>query len=307
MGKREYQDQLIDMCYDLQPDLVVVDSLSSVNARGENNIEDMRDILFFFTEIPEAFDCGLVLIHHPRKPGKGITRSITMHDLRGTGHITAMARIIIGLDVLRDSPEENPNGPRQVKALKNNLTRYPKPLVAQFTPLPDNPDFIHITYSDMPLSVVSPETQAEQCARWLLELLQEEGPLSFGKIEAYATEENFKSGVVRAARRLLGDKIVDTKGLKERGNQWALADEEIDSDEILLSQKETLTDQCAEWLLEALQNGPLSYAKLKSLATRAGFSENVLQKGRHCLGSQIVDTMGPGVKGNRWALADYIT
>ncbi len=48
MSRSTYQDPLIDMCLDLQPDLIIVDSLSSVNARGENNIEDLRDVLGFF-------------------------------------------------------------------------------------------------------------------------------------------------------------------------------------------------------------------------------------------------------------------
>ena len=30
-------DHLIEMCYDLRPDLVIIDSLSSVNVKGENN------------------------------------------------------------------------------------------------------------------------------------------------------------------------------------------------------------------------------------------------------------------------------
>ena len=34
MSRAEYQDQLIEMCYDLRPDLVIVDSLSSVNSKG---------------------------------------------------------------------------------------------------------------------------------------------------------------------------------------------------------------------------------------------------------------------------------
>jgi len=42
MSRPQYQDPLIDMCFDLQPDLVIVDSLSSVNARGENNIDAIK-------------------------------------------------------------------------------------------------------------------------------------------------------------------------------------------------------------------------------------------------------------------------
>ncbi len=42
------RDPLIDMGLDLEPDLIIVDSLLSVNARRENNIEDLRDVPGFF-------------------------------------------------------------------------------------------------------------------------------------------------------------------------------------------------------------------------------------------------------------------
>ncbi len=64
-----YQDPLIDMCLDLQPDLIIVDSLSSVNARGENNIEDLRDVSGLFIKLAGAFDVALLLIPHLLNPG----------------------------------------------------------------------------------------------------------------------------------------------------------------------------------------------------------------------------------------------
>lgn len=224
MSSREHQDLLIDMCYDLRPDLVVVDSLSSVNRNGENNIEDLRDVLLFFTEIPQAFDCALLLIHHPRKPGQNITRPISMHDLRGSGHITAMARLIIGVDVLREGPEENPNGPRLIKPLKNNLTRYSKPIGVQLNPIPGNEDYANITYNNnLSFFDAQPETLTDQCADWLVDQL-DPGPQSYTSLKKAAEEAGFKENTLQDARKLLGESVADTLGPKRRGNKWQLVD-----------------------------------------------------------------------------------
>jgi len=169
MSRPEYQDPLIDMCYDLRPDMVIVDSLSSVNSRGENNIEDLREVLGFFIELAGAFDVALLLIHHLRKPNKGVTQPVTMHDLRGSGHLVAMARSILSIDIIRTGPEEDLNGPRQLKVLKKNRGKYPKPLSVQYQDSPTNPDVAVLSYGPIQLFERYPETLTERCATWLVD------------------------------------------------------------------------------------------------------------------------------------------
>ena len=70
-----------DELFRLKPDLIIVDSLSSVNSKGENNIEDLREVLGFFTEIPKvhlAFD----LPTHPRVALALFTLHHTHHPIR---------------------------------------------------------------------------------------------------------------------------------------------------------------------------------------------------------------------------------
>lgn len=221
MTKQEYQDDLIDMCHNINPDLIIVDSLSSVNSRGENNIEDIRDVLNFFAEIPQAFGCSLVLIHHPRKPGRGITQSICMHDLRGSGHLIAMGRSILGMDVIKTGPDDNPNGPRQLKALKANLAPFPKPLSVQYSPSPQNADVAALSYGPIELFASYPETLQDKCSEWLLNNLQD-GPLSYQEIIGLAHKTDFSETTIQAARKLLGDAIADTLGPRRKGNKWTL-------------------------------------------------------------------------------------
>jgi hypothetical protein len=302
LSRAEYQDPLIEMCYDLRPDLVIIDSLSLVNVRGENNIEDLRDVLGFFVELAGAFDLGLLLIHHLRKPGKGLIQPVTVHDLRGSGHLVAMARSIIALDVIRMGPEEDPNGPRQLKVLKKNRGKYPQPLSVQYHSAETNADVAVLEYGPLDLFQQVSETLMAQCAEWLLELLTELGPLPFNEIIVYADEVGFKRGTVAKARRYLGAKIVDTKGQRQPGNQWALAD---NAPIVAPAPNGTVpaVERCAAWLQETLQAGPRSYCDLREQARQAGFSENTLQAARkRC--TIILDTIGPRRQGNQWRLAE---
>jgi RecA-family ATPase len=99
-GGEKYRDRLINMTATLHPDLVIIDSLSSIHTRGQNNVEDVRDLLSFLTQLAESYRVGLLLIHHIRKPASGQNiqmYDLSMSDLSGSGHIVAMARVVWGL------------------------------------------------------------------------------------------------------------------------------------------------------------------------------------------------------------------
>lgn len=228
MNQEHYQDELVDMVYDLRPDLVIVDSLSSVNARGENNIEDLREVLSFFSEIPAEFDCAFCLIHHLRKPGKNSTQGIRMHDLRGSGHLVAMARVIQGLDTIN---VDDPNGPRVLKTLKNNLSRHPSPLGLTFESTAD-PDVARLQFGNINLFVQEQQTDIELAADWLVAKLEESGPLAYSELKVMIDQEmGFNESTLQRARKSLGTLIEDTLGNRKRGNQWALAQDDDLSEE----------------------------------------------------------------------------
>lgn len=231
MSKRDHQDLLIEMAHNLQPDLIIVDSLSSVNSKGENNIEDLREVLSFFTEVARHFDCGFILVHHLRKPGKNNTNPVSMHDLRGTGHLTAMARTILGLDLI--SRTDDPNGPRVLKTLKNNLSKYAKPLGVMFEPT-EHPDVAQLSYDDVNAFWKPEPNAADIAAEWLLNQLEENGPMAYGSLaKALKAEFGFAENTLQNARSKLGEAITDTVGRKQSGNKWALASvKALDDDEL---------------------------------------------------------------------------
>lgn len=297
----KYRDDLHEACLDLRPDLVIVDSLSSVNSKGENSIEDLREVLFFFIGLAKHFNCGVMLIHHLRKQSsKNGNQPMSMHDLRGSGHLVAMARCIIGMD--RSYITDDPNGPRIIKSLKNNMGPAPFPIQVEFNPSESDPKIAQLDYA--PMDLFSPtKTLLQQCIEWLIDLLETDGPTDYAKILEYASDEGFSRATLHRARERLGFRIIDTLGAKKTGNQWSLAP----NGEGYLPIQPSITDQCANWLLETLADGPKSYSDLVAAASDlpTPFTENIIQEARKQLTLLIQDTVGPKRKGNQWDLVDY--
>ena len=119
-GRDEYKSQLHAMIQQIDPELIIVDSLSSVSTKGENNIEDIRGIMGYFNEIASTYNVGLVLIHHLRKRGgqqMQLDAALSIDDFRGSSHIIAMSRSVMGLSVVQASPDDQHNGPRKQRSI----------------------------------------------------------------------------------------------------------------------------------------------------------------------------------------------
>lgn len=218
MSNKRYQDMLFDMCYDLKPDLVIVDSLSTISARGENAVEDMREILNFLADLAANFNIALVMIHHLRKQGQNANGSgITQHDLRGSGHIVMMARSLLGLYM---AAPNDPNGPRKLRVLKTNLCPYPKPLLMTFTPSPNDPAVSFVDYGEIQAPEI-PDNTTGECADWLLKIL-ETGPKTYAGLVKMADKKGFSENVLQFARKTLDWQVVDTLGRQRKGNKWAI-------------------------------------------------------------------------------------
>jgi hypothetical protein len=223
LGCEAHQDTLMQMVHALQPELVVVDSLSSISRKGENNVEDVRAVLGFLVALAREFDVGLLLIHHLRKQGKLFRReAVTLDDFRGSGHITAMARSVLSLSVVQDGPQPDRNGPRHLEVVKTNLCAHPRPLGLVFEPAGPHAPTLRYTSPPRPYR---PPTQVDACAVWLVDLLTEAGkPLKPQEVVALAGEAGFtKSAVYRARKRLAGT-IADTGTRFSPHNRWVLAE-----------------------------------------------------------------------------------
>lgn len=232
LANPEYQDHLIDMTWDLRPSLIIVDSLSRVNRRGENSVEEVREVLDIMVSIPQEFNCGMVLVHHLRKKSSNSQAGapVTVHDIRGSGDLIAAGRSVLGMDALQTDANGDANGPRRLKVLKTNLCQYPEPLAVNFRSLPGNEDYVEIDYNRAALFEAPPaKSKAEECADWLLEVL-EEGPKSYSDLKDYLLDElGHSESTLQRARKILADRVVDTEAKQSPTNQWVLAEQHEDN------------------------------------------------------------------------------
>ncbi len=219
----KYQDRLTEMAAALKPELIIIDSLSSVHSRGQNNVEDLRELVGYLVRLAGWANCGLVLVHHIRKPPSGGGRMMNvdlgMEDLSGSGYITQQARVVMGLHVVQTGPEFDPNGPRELKVLKNNLGAYPKPLGFTFERL--YPDGAKLQWDlNAPREYREP-TQLDECKEWLEDLLcsTPEG-IKVKEVLAMGAEHGFNRTMIFRARDELGGNISNTLGRRSKGNSW---------------------------------------------------------------------------------------
>jgi hypothetical protein len=228
-GQDADRDRLVEMVYTVKPALIIVDSLSSVSSKSENAVEDVRALLGFFASLAREHTLGLVLIHHARKRGATLSGAplftpITLDDFRGSGHIVAMARSVLGLSVVQNGPQPDSNGPRQLEVIKSNVARLPAPLGFEMLPLA--PAGVLLKWGAAPERWQAP-TKLDECVAWLADWLHEAGePLSPQDIIAEAKRLGFSRATVFRAREILGAKVKNTAGRRDPNNLWAWQDED---------------------------------------------------------------------------------
>ena len=215
-----HRDRLVEMTAELRPELVVIDSLSSISSKGENSVEDVRALLSFLSALALDFRTALLLVHHLRKGGGPPARpgEVTPDDLRGSGHILAMARTTLGLSLVQTGPKPDRNGPRRLEVIKTNLGPYPDALGFELAPLP--PDDVRLVWGEVPAAYHAP-TRLEEAVAWLSSLLRTSAaPLRPAQVMALAQEEGFNRCLVYRARQQLNGQISNTHGHQHPDNAW---------------------------------------------------------------------------------------
>ena len=233
LGSERHQDLLADLVDSVGPDLVIVDSLSAISLKGENNIEDVRQVLAFLAALAREFDTGLLLVHHLRKqhPLRSQRSRVTAEDLRGSLHIIATARSVLALSLVPTAPPEEGAGEgtwlRRLEVVKSNLCGPPPPLgLCIEATSGGDPTAPALRYTEPPVPYRSP-TQADACAAWLVELLAAAGePLKPKQIVQAARQAGFGRSTLYRARRTLGDRIAETgQDARDPTRRWSLAPE----------------------------------------------------------------------------------
>lgn len=200
--------------------LVAIDSLSSISSKGENNIEDVRNVLAFLSGLAYDSSTAILLIHHLRKrSGLAVMDLLSADDFRGSSHIIAMARSVLGLSIIQTGEEQDRNGPRRLEVLKTNLGSYPKPIGIEFLPLQNGG--VLLQYGDAP-EKYQPPTEEDRCTEWLIETLRESGAMKPKDVVELGEQAGYARRTIYRAREALSDRIINTEGRKSPENLWKL-------------------------------------------------------------------------------------
>jgi hypothetical protein len=87
LSEREWVAKFEGVLSEIQPDLVIIDTLSAIHSQDENSAEDMKPILNHFKRWMETYGCAFCILHHNRKPSMGGNNRA--HSYRGTTAIKA--------------------------------------------------------------------------------------------------------------------------------------------------------------------------------------------------------------------------
>jgi len=231
----KYRDRLMEMIAQLEPGLVIIDSLGSISSKGENNIEDVRQLLSFLNMLAREYSCGMVIIHHLRKHSSMQLQlfDISLDDFRGSGHIVAMARSVIGVSIVQTSAEANRNGPRRVEIVKTNLGPYPDALGFA---LKDGVDGgVVLVWDAKAPEKFKDRTKLDDAREWLEDFLRDEmegKPAKPKEIIKVAEEQmDISRKLIFEARNELRAHIRNTIGRQARDNCWQWSEEVIENPE----------------------------------------------------------------------------
>ena len=221
------RDHLVEMALHLEPALIVVDSLGSISSKGENNVEDVRDLLGFLNRLALDTQCGLLLIHHLRKRGVlPLVDVLTVDDFRGSSHIIAMSRSVLGLSIVQAGPEPDRNGPRRLEVVKTNLARLSR-APGHDLQAPASQGRLDRVY-DRAAAAVPAADAGRRVRAWLVEACWRtvQGNRGPWKIVARGGQ-GFSRRTVYRARELLGEPVGNTDSrTRIPENRWCLVAQE---------------------------------------------------------------------------------
>lgn len=215
------QDRLLDRVYQIRPEMVILDSYGYATLKEGKNKEDVQRLLSFLNRIAQDYRCAMLVVHHLRKPQAIVQLSLpempmSIHEVHGSGFITRTATSVIGIKKMGASDA----AARRVQVIKSNAAQAPEALGVTFSPWAVDQAVAVLHYGDAPDGEGA--SGVEQCAEWLLDLL-EDGPVAVREIVEEGAEAGFGRRMVYRARERLGEDVVGGKK-RAKGNEWRLRD-----------------------------------------------------------------------------------
>ena len=133
LNNLDSQNNLLNMIQDMNPELVILDNLSTLaNLEDENSAHSYNNIFRFLTKIKQ--DRSAILVHHDRKH----TDKNTLEGYRGSSKLAAIFEFIIHLSLVEAQFKKDPRGADfYVEFKKNRYLNHSSYKRRQFSLLPD--------------------------------------------------------------------------------------------------------------------------------------------------------------------------
>lgn len=214
-----WQEEVIETVAAVKPALVVVDSLSTITANGQDRSEQVTPLLIWLVGLARWSGAAVALIHHLRKSNGAQMEFplIGLDDIRGSGQIVAQARSVIAVNKMGHDLD----APRRLEVLKKTISRgaTPKPLGMTAIKRPDGL-VERFDYGDAPS--IESGVKREECAEWLLDMLSD-GPVGLKELVEAGETMGFNKTMIWRTRKAMSGQIVDTHTKQSPKNRWALA------------------------------------------------------------------------------------
>lgn len=219
LSKPDQREQLLEEVLTLRPALVIIDALGNISNRGENAVEDVRELMIYLNYLAHASRAALLLIHHLRKglALRGRSSELSMDDVRGSGQIIGMSRSVLGLLVVQNADQPDQNGPRLLRVLKSNVSRYPKAL--GFELVEKDEKAVSLEWGP-PSADFGRTSLLAPCKAWLADLLRPGGEFKPAEVVALAKNAGFSRSTLYQARNALSDHILSTRAGSDSANTW---------------------------------------------------------------------------------------
>jgi hypothetical protein len=188
MDEESDKSSLYELCHRPEVQLVVIDSLSSVQ-RGSN----VTDLLDDLGEMARIGELPIVITHHLRKRTSVDRRGqVDQERLRGTSRIAQAARVVWAMD----APDMTDPAHRRLAMVKNNLMPAPEPLGMRITGTGP-------VFGLPPVAGNEMVSQLDMAADLLFELL-EGGPMAFEEVQEACLAAGVPAITMRRAKKRLG-------------------------------------------------------------------------------------------------------
>ncbi len=155
-----YQDALTERIISIQPDWVIIDSISSAIIRHTFDT-DVAPIMAYFSGLVNDFNLALTFLHHNNKMSN--LRDFTdTRNIAGAGLLARRSRVVIGMGYIsKRNRVDKKNDPRKVQIIKTN-DWIPDPLAFRFTPL--HPRGVFLDFFDLQEAVQGELRDNQQAA-----------------------------------------------------------------------------------------------------------------------------------------------